>query len=208
MLNRWLLALWTVACLQWAALWLWVLPWPPWWLSALIVLGAWAFADAGSYVFHLIVDHHVPAHRSPVAAGFQRHHGDGEGITRESWPMLFAPILPALLPCWLLFAAPAALGWLPSALALFLSVVCLAVGFGQVFHRWAHLPEACLSAPVRWAQRLGLIVSARAHRRHHAPPFGQSYAIVSGWVNPLFDRLALDRRLSALAARLGFPRVA
>ena len=198
------LALWLLGCLEWAALWWWVLPWPAWWLAA--ILAGWATADAGSYVFHVILDHHVRPERSEMARGFQEHHADEMLITRERLPDVLAPVLPLVLPVWLLLAAPAVLGWVGSWWVLYFCTVTLGVGFGQVTHRWAHLARP--APAVRLAQRLGLVVSPAAHRAHHAPPFGTRYAIVSGWSNPLFDALDLDRRLSAVLARLGFPRVA
>jgi len=204
MRPRYYLTLWLLACLLWAALWLAVLPWPPGW--PLVILAAWLTADAGSYCFHVVLDHHLRAERSEMARGFQAHHQDGAAITREPLPETLAAVVSPVLPVWLLAASLAAAGWLPAWLALYGCVLGLGVGFGQVFHRWAHLERP--GPLVAWAQRLGLVVAPRAHAAHHAPPVGTAYAIVCGWSNPLFDALALDRCLSALLARLGWPRVA
>jgi hypothetical protein len=201
---RYYFALWFVGCAVWAALWLFALPWPAWWPLALVA--GWATADAGSYVFHVILDHHIRAEDSAMAAGFQAHHGDPGGLVREPLADAIAPVVPLLLPVWLLAAAPAALGWLSAWLALYLCAVALGVGFGQVIHRWAHHPDP--GPAVRWLQRLGLIVSKRAHDAHHEPPHGTAYAIVSGWTNPLFDAFAFDLRLSRWLELLGYPRVA
>jgi ubiquitin-conjugating enzyme E2 variant len=204
MAARYYSLLWLATLLLWGALWVWAIPLPAW--CPLILLAGWATADAGSYVFHVILDHHIRAEHSPMARGFQEHHADCLRITRESLSRVLAPVMPLLLPAWLLTSAPAALGWISPGWALYLCAVALGVGFGQVIHRWSHLPDP--GPLVRALQRIGLVVSARAHDAHHRPPHGSAYAIVSGWSNPLFDAIAFDRRLSALLARMGFPRVA
>jgi ubiquitin-conjugating enzyme E2 variant len=204
MAARYYSLLWLTTLLLWAALWWQAIPLPAWW--PLILLAGWATADAGSYIFHVILDHHVRADHSAMARGFQEHHADCLKITRESLPEILSPVMPLLLPAWLLLSAPAVLGWLSPGWALYLCTIAVGVGFGQVIHRWSHLPDP--GPLVRGLQRMGLVVSARAHDAHHRPPHGSAYAIVSGWSNPLFDAVALDRRLSAVLARLGYPRVA
>jgi ubiquitin-conjugating enzyme E2 variant len=205
-MTRYFVLLWTLACLTWAGLWLAVLPWPAWWLALVSAWAAWVTADAGSYVFHVFLDHHLRASESPMARGFQEHHADGARITREPLPAVLAPVVPLVLPVWLLAAIMSAAGWLPSWLAFYAWVLGLGVGFGQIFHRWAHLERPC--GFVRLAQRLRLVVGRDTHAEHHAPPFGTRYAIVSGWVNPLFDALRIDVLVGRLATWAGFPRVA
>lgn len=201
---RYFFGLWWIACTLWAALWLFALPWPLLWPLAL--MAAWLTADAGSYVCHAFLDHHLRAADSDMARGFQAHHGDPLDITREALPEVLSAVVPLVLPIWLLGAAPAALGWLPPWLALYLCVLALGVGFGQVFHRWAHLARP--PALIGYAQRARLLVTPAAHDTHHRPPHGSHDAIVSGWSNRLFDALNVDRRIDRLATRAGFPRVA
>lgn len=197
---RYYFGLWLLACGAWLALWLFALPWPAWW--ALAFLAAWATADAGSYAFHVFLDHHLLPETSAMARGFQEHHTDQMRICRESIPEVLAPVVPLLLPMWLLMALAAPL--LPSWLALYLCVLGLGVGFGQVFHRWSHQRRTGLIA---LAQRAGLLVTQAAHDRHHQYPHGSHYAIVSGWSNPLFDALGMDRLIERLATWAGYPRV-
>jgi hypothetical protein len=203
MSARYYLSLWLLGCLEWAALWLLALPWPTWW--PLAILAAWATADAGSYVFHVFLDHHLRPEDSPMAAGFQRHHYDQLGIVREPIPAVLAPVVPLLLPVWMLAAAPAVLGWLSPWWALYLCTLALGVGFGQLFHRWSHMDRP--GRLIGIAQRARLLVGKTAHDEHHKPPHGSHYAIVSGWSNPVFDALGMDRLVARLAARAGFPRV-
>ena len=201
---RYFFALWLFACLLWLALWLAALPWPTLW--PLAILAAWLTADAGSYAFHVFLDHHLRAEESSMAKGFQDHHHDPLDITREPIPEVLSSVAPLVLPIWLLLASAAAAGWLGPWLALYVCVLGIGVGFGQIFHRWSHLQEP--SRLIRALQRARLIVAQADHDEHHRPPHGTRYAIVSGWVNPLFDAWGVDRLIDRLATRAGFPRVA
>jgi ubiquitin-conjugating enzyme E2 variant len=81
--------------------------------------------------------------------------------------------------------------------------LCSFLGLGAAanqLHGWAH--AARVPAPVRWAQRLGLVLSPRRHARHHRAPHGSDYCIATGWLNPVLDGVGLwrrlERRISAL----------
>jgi hypothetical protein len=203
MAQRYFFALWIVANALWLALFAFVIPWPTWGLVAVPL--AWLTADAGSYVFHVALDHHLDPYFYSMARGFREHHTWPTGIAHEPVMETMVSVVPAVMPVWLLFAGIAAAGWMPPSLALYLFVLGFAVGWGQMFHRWSHSVDNC--APVRWAQRLGLFISPAAHKAHHAPPFTQSYAIISGWTNRLFDAINLDAHLSRWLTRMGFPRI-
>lgn len=137
-MRAWHLLMLTLTALLWAALWAWVIPLPDAW--PLIALAALFVADLGTYGFHVILDHHIPAERSTLAAEFQAHHADGGGIARRPLADALTPVLPLALPAGLILAAPAALGWLPPGLALFLCLFAGAATLAQLAHRWAHHP--------------------------------------------------------------------
>lgn len=202
------LTLLILTVLLWWTLWLLEMPFPNAW--PLIALAVLFTADAGSYVFHVILDHHIPAERSVMAAEFQAHHADGMGIARAPLLDVLTPVLPLTLPIGLFMTAPAAVGWIPPALALFLCLLTSAATLAQMAHRWAHHPNP--GRLIRAAQRVRLLVTREAHDRHHRTPEGNSprtdYAILTGWSNPLLDALDAPRRIGQVAAWLGFPRVA
>lgn len=86
-----------------------------------------------------------------------------------------------------------------------LAALCFLLGLTAVgcfvnqFHQWAHMKSA--PRPIRWLQRRGLVLS-RAHLRHHQEPFATDYCIVTGWCNPMLNRVGFFRRLEALIHRL------
>jgi hypothetical protein len=196
-------AYWSVALLLgWPALWLFVLPWPE--HGWLILLGAYLVADVGSYLFHYVFDHFMDPARSRIAHEFQWHHLDPGGITRRPIAENLEPAAAMLVPPLLALAIAAVLTPIAPSLVLLCSTVGLIVVFAQVLHRWSHAERT--HRLVATLQRARLIVTPSAHDRHHAPPHGSHYAIVSGWSNPILDALGMPRLLDALFARFGVPR--
>ena len=203
MSQRYYLTLWTISNAVWLALFALVIPCPSW--SLVPVMAAWVTADAGSYVFHVILDHHLDPECYSMAKGFRDHHVWPNSIAEEPIAETMSSVVPAVIPVWLLFATMAAAGWIPPSLALYLFVLGLAVGWGQMFHRWAHTEHNC--KPVTWAQKACLFIRPQAHAAHHAPPFRKSYAIISGWTNRPFDAIHLERHLGNWLSRIGLPRI-
>jgi plasmanylethanolamine desaturase len=135
---------------------------------------------------------------------FREHHRDPAGMTAHGWlelcgnsALALAPVLAAAvrlrLDAGLLasFAEGAMLAFAAAALAT------------NVFHSWAHAPH--VPRGVAWLQSAGLILSPRAHGRHHAPEHGGAYCVTSGWANRMTDGLGLFARLERGLVRLGVP---
>lgn len=139
---------------------------------------------------------------------FREHHRDPLAITRHS------PLEIAGSNCLLLLALLAmlsvgrqsalelhsvlgAFGW-----AVFL-VFCLVVAISNQLHCWAHSER--VPAPIQWLQRHGLALAPAMHARHHRGRHDRSFCVVTGWCNPLLDRVGL---LSRIERRITFRRAA
>ena len=73
------------------------------------------------------------------------------------------------------------------------------------FHSWAH--SASPPRIVRRLQSWGLILTPKAHARHHRGNHDRAYCVTSGWLNPLIDRTRfferLERKTSANSKQRG-----
>lgn len=190
---------WYALCGVWLLSWaFWLTPvayWPLW-----LLLG-YALADVGSYLFHYIIDHYGDPHGPGLVREFQMHHLEPWGIARRSVSEAIAPaarIVAPILSVWLLLGLQ---DWLPGWLLLMGFEVGVLWVFTQVFHRWAHMPTRGV---VRWAQRLGLIIGARAHRQHHKAPFHSHFGVINGWSNWPLDKLGAMRLVDAGLQGLGY----
>jgi hypothetical protein len=60
--------------------------------------------------------------------------------------------------------------------------------FGQFSHRSAHSVGSRLSAPAKWLQSKGFMISTKDHMEHHKAPFDEDYCLI-GVCNPLIDAM-------------------
>lgn len=69
--------------------------------------------------------------------------------------------------------------------------------FGNLVHRFAHLPKGKVSRPIRLLQATGLFISIKHHAAHHADENGLiekedttgRYCPMTNWLNPILDRI-------------------
>jgi ubiquitin-conjugating enzyme E2 variant len=109
-----------------------------------------------------------------------------------------------IVPVWAALGTWTVQGYIPPVVALVLAVLGASWGFGQMFHRWAHLRRPAW--PIRWLQGLGLIIRPGPHDAHHTPPYSTDYAVVTGWSNPVFDALRVPVLIDAVMRGLGFSK--
>ncbi len=62
-----------------------------------------------------------------------------------------------------------------------LCAMAVFVGMTSQIHKWAH--EDRPPAPIRFLQRLHLILAPDHHALHHAAPYDRNYCITMGWMN-------------------------
>jgi hypothetical protein len=60
--------------------------------------------------------------------------------------------------------------------------------FGQFSHRSAHSVGTRLSAPAKWLQNMGFMISTKDHMDHHKPPYEEDYCLI-GVCNPIIDAM-------------------
>jgi len=156
---------------------------PAGWLAADLLSGLahWAFDSFGSA--------RTPIIGNAFIRPFRAHHADPEEMTRHDFVETHGASCLASLP----FLAAASVMpvdmWteiLAQAVLLFTALGALAT---NQCHKWAHMDEASLPKPVRWAQRRRLVLPREHHRLHHTPPFDTHFCMSSGWLNAPFNAL-------------------
>ena len=126
--------------------------------------------------------------------GFRDHHVDPQSIVRHDWIEVNGTAALAAAAGFLLFSP---LAWqLASGGQVFWyaglwSLICGAAAANQL-HKWAHMGRP--PALVRSLQRLGAILSAGSHAKHHRAPT-RRYCISMGWLNGTLDTIRFWRGL-------------
>lgn len=175
-----------------------------WWWIACAVLAGYVVSDFVSGLVHWTFDTWFSA-ETPVVGKtfvvpFRIHHVDPLDITRHGFIATNGhnclAALPALVAALLL---PVSAAWTPAAIA-FVVALCGGVFATNQFHKWAH--EDALPAPIRWAQRAGLILSREHHDIHHRAPYDTHYCITTGWLNRPLRAVGFYRRAEGLITRL------
>lgn len=172
-------------------------------LTLLAVLAGVFVADAGSYIFHYIVDHYGNPERPGLVREFQQHHKNPRGIVQKPLAEVLAPAARIITPVFFALAMPLFWGWIPSYLAWLMWAVGTCWLLAQLFHRWSHSRAPWL---VRQAQRSHLLLSPHQHRLHHLAPFETRFAVITGWSNFPFDKLRVTQGLDWLLQLLGFEK--
>jgi plasmanylethanolamine desaturase len=173
-----------------------------WPFAAAILLGALS-ADFVSGMVHWFCDtwfeETMPFLGRRFLRPFRVHHVNPDDFLRRNFvdtngdvSMLVIPILAAAL----LVPIDGALGrWI----ACYLFAFGLVVWPTNQVHQWAHMPAP--PRQVAMLQRLGVILSRPAHRRHHVSPYATNYCIATGWMNRPLAAIDFFRRLEALITR-------
>lgn len=179
----------------------------PWHWPEVVRVGAGAVlgyvaADVVSGVVHWFCDtffrEDTPVIGRAFIHPFREHHADPLAITRHDFFEVNGNNCLAMLP---LLLAVLALGRGEPVPAPFWQSLVLAFALATFatnqFHKWAHQPRP--SAPVRWLQRSGLVLSPAHHGRHHRAPYRQAFCITAGWLDPLLDRARVFERIEQAA---------
>jgi hypothetical protein len=120
-----------------------------------------------------------------VVYDFKKHHPFPDLLGRHSfWHLMKGPVFVVVLPISLvlslLFVASHPPAWLLVGFVVFL----LGAGTTQAFHGTLHKQN--VGPVVATLRRLGLAMSAQAHKLHH-DTLTQDFAVINGWSNPLVN---------------------
>jgi ubiquitin-conjugating enzyme E2 variant len=128
------------------------------------------------------------------------HHRDGGAFVRNSWLQSSWDLLLAGL---LIVGAASLIGLLSWQLWLFVGI---GVNANQI-HKWSHMKDSNIPAPIRLLQRCRVLQARRRHSAHHRGQKNSSYCVVTPFVNPVLDGLGFWRALERiLVPRFGAPR--
>jgi ubiquitin-conjugating enzyme E2 variant len=174
------------------------------WLAGAGLLAGWLAADLFSGLVHWGFDTWGSVHFPVLGPGFIRpfreHHFDARAITRHDFvetngnsSLAVLPLLVAAL--WLRPAGAPGAFLLGATLAMALGVLAT-----NQIHKWAHTDRP--PGAVRLLQRLGLVLRPAHHDAHHRRPHDANYAITTGWLNPLLERVRFFRRAERLVTAL------
>ena len=170
----------------------------------LLPLGV-AFSDFVTGLVHWFADtffdEDTPLLGPALIYAFRDHHVDPRGMERRGF---FEVSGNNALACCLPLAAVLwwgrAEGTASHAVQAFVFWSALAMFATNQFHKWAHSRR--VPRGVRWLQRRGWLLSAKAHAVHHAPDHSRAYCVTVGWLNPWLDRIGFFGRLEAGVRRL------
>lgn len=152
-------------------------------------------ADFLSGLIHWVCDSfgdsNTPLWGPMLVAPFRRHHKAPADITHISLTEnLGASALVGSFVLW--WWSPRVVhgssGWTVLLYAAGLWCIAFAVVSNR-FHRWAHLPLARRPYWMQCLQRWRIVLKPQDHAIHHRKPHRNNYCILSGWANPLCNRV-------------------
>jgi hypothetical protein len=122
-----------------------------------------------------------------IVFDFKVHHRTPAALGRRSFLVMTVPVIVyGALPITVGLVALGELGWMPPDLSLFVVIMVACGTMSQYVHACTH------KKPIPWLarvlQRVGLLISPKAHDVHHRHPDRQ-FCLLNGWANPLVDRL-------------------
>ena len=165
----------------------------------IVLAGSWILADFWSGAVHWCLDNYGTANSPLVGrqiAAVRHHHVKPlevgyknvfNLVSKSSIPFLFIPTI--LITCRNIIDPFTTLFWINFYFLVVMTTVC---------HKWSHRSRRKCPPIVNWLQDFGLIVSRKAHARHHhsaSTSFEGAYCVLSGFCDPWLDRFGFWRRL-------------
>lgn len=184
-----------------------------WWVPLALFIGILA-ADFVSGFVHWGFDSwgslDTPVVGKLAIRTFREHHVDAKAITRHDFVETNGHNLGLSSVCstagvWVLGAEGAS--FKSTFAGMCLCAMAIFVGMTSQIHKWSH--QARPSAPVRFLQRLHLILTPEHHDVHHTAPYDKNYCITVGWMNGPLRTIrffpTLERMITAVTGAI--PRV-
>lgn len=175
------------------------------------ILAAWLIADFITGLVHWFEDKYMDKsslsflnalakendlhHRKPTAMLLKSGWTNMKSSAAIGWPLAFV--------CWLI-GMPLVV-WL----AIFFAT------FGNLIHRFAHMPKRDLPRWIRGLQEFGLFISQEHHDSHHRSMrklipkqiAGYKFCPMTDWVNPVLDGVGFWRTLERILNFLGMKTI-
>jgi hypothetical protein len=120
-----------------------------------------------------------------IVYDFKKHHPFPDLLGRHPfWHLAKGPVFVVVLPVSLALSVLFVLTQPPAWLLVGFVVFLLGAGTTQAFHGTLH--KADVGPVIATMRRLGLAMSARAHKLHH-DTLTQDFAVINGWSNPVVN---------------------
>lgn len=176
------------------------------------ILIAWLLADFITGIVHWIEDRYMDAtHSLEFARGIATdnilHHDEPAAMCKNTpWENMRSAAV---------FAWPAGFAAWYCGAPLWLWLGLTFSAFGNLIHRFAHLPKRDVPRIIRAMQELGLFISAKHHATHHYAMGNKTskananaaYCPMTDWVNPFIDRLRLWKWLEWALSWIGIKTI-
>eukprot|EP00339_Tiarina_fusa_P005949 CAMPEP_0117023342 /NCGR_PEP_ID=MMETSP0472-20121206/17433_1 /TAXON_ID=693140 ORGANISM="Tiarina fusus, Strain LIS" /NCGR_SAMPLE_ID=MMETSP0472 /ASSEMBLY_ACC=CAM_ASM_000603 /LENGTH=283 /DNA_ID=CAMNT_0004729437 /DNA_START=87 /DNA_END=938 /DNA_ORIENTATION=- len=160
-----------------------------------VFVSTYFLIDVFSGLLHIVLDNpyfaSFPNPLQGMAIGFQEHHLNvnliGKLPLRQHLSPMGIPVVAITLLgqyCAKYVREDKDVGCLYSVCSL--SVACFLV-LMQMAHRWSHVSLDRRPYGVTTLQKMGLLVSAAEHSKHHRPPYESHFCIMSGNMNVVLN---------------------
>lgn len=171
------------------------------------VFGAWLFADFLTGMIHYWQDKWMPSESSnpvldQIIQDNELHHKRPGLMTTYS---IRENIANSASVAWPLSALLYTAG---SPMILWLGIFF--ASFGNLIHRWSHIPRSRLNWFILFMQWIGLFTSFKQHKEHHykggkiltREESTERYCPMTNYLNPILDSLRFFSFLNSLRSRL------
>ncbi|MAK62793.1 MAG: hypothetical protein CMK09_17630 [Ponticaulis sp.] len=162
-------------------------------LIAQIIVGL-LIADFASGFFHWLEDRYGGPDW-PIVGGLVRatirHHKKPRRMLNSAFWHRSGPTLLIAVCFGLVFLS---LGWLN-----LMTITALAFGsMANEIHNWSHCKPSECGPVVTWLQKKRVFISPLDHARHHREKKNTYYCTVTGWMNPVLERIRFWRKVEAV----------
>lgn len=170
------------------------------------ILAAWLLADFITGIIHWAQDRLLLkptrfAFLNRIKADNDLHHSKPAAMTQLS---LWGNIDTTAPWAW-----PLALLCFIIGFPMIVWLTLLFASFGNIVHRFAHMPRGKVPRPIRWMQATGLFITFKHHHAHHFDDNGVvakenstiRFCPMTNWLNPVLDWLGFFPLLERIFKR-------
>lgn len=171
------------------------------------IIICWFLADWLTGIIHWWEDRYLTLNSKgflkSLAQDNINHHNDPELMGKSTW--------------WENMNTSAPYAWVLVAVVYFLGAPMIVwltfffASFGNLVHRFAHVPKNKIPKPVRYLQKWGIFISTKHHNQHHRyrgkvidkEDTFEKYCPMTNLMNPILDYFKFFPRLEYLLSKLG-----